>query len=214
MQCTWHYIVKAKFQMNIEIDNITKSYGNRIILNDISLKLEQGTCTGIMGSNGCGKTTLLSIIAGVMKCKGMRVTNGITIGLVPQTNPLIEGLSVFDNMLLWSNDKRIIERTLQEYDFSDIRKRKVKKLSGGMKRRLSVACAMMGEPDLLIMDEPTSALDIEYKNLIHKSMSEYVNRGGTLLIATHSTEEAAICDHLYRLQDGYLREITIEDCNR
>ncbi|MCR4651132.1 MAG: ABC transporter ATP-binding protein [Lachnospiraceae bacterium] len=200
--------------MNIEIDNITKSYGNRIILNDISLKLEQGTCTGIMGSNGCGKTTLLSIIAGVMKCKGMRVTNGITIGLVPQTNPLIEGLSVYDNMLLWSNDKRIIERTLQEYDFSDIRKRKVKKLSGGMKRRLSVTCAMMGEPDLLIMDEPTSALDMEYKNLIHKSMSEYVKRGGILLIATHSTEEAAICDHLYRLQDGYLREITIEDCNR
>lgn len=196
--------------MDITVNGICKKYKNQTILTDVSLSAGSGEIIGILGRNGCGKTTLLSIIAGVEKQDRGQVVfsergGRALVGYLPQINPLIEEVSIVDNLSLWIDDASRIDGVLQAFNCYEIRGKKVGKLSGGMKRRVAIMCALSNSPKLLIMDEPTASLDIEYKRLIHDMMKSFVANGGTIILVTHEQEEINMCNHCYILEGGHLK---------
>lgn len=196
--------------MSITVDNIYKRYGKLQVLDGISVIIKEGEITGFTGRNGCGKTTFLSVLAGVERPNSGQVIfpkGEYSAAYLPQVNPLIEDMTVLDNLKLWADDKYNIDKICARYDLNDIKKRRVSKLSGGMKRRLAIACALINEPQLLIMDEPTAALDILYKSIIHKEMMDYIERGGTIVMVTHEKEEIQMCNSAYFIENGKLRNV-------
>lgn len=197
--------------MDITVSNISKKYKSQIVLENVSFHVRGGETVGILGRNGCGKTTLLSIIAGIEKADSGKVIfsepgGRALVGYVPQVNPLIEDASVADNLGLWINERKRVNDALEVFDFKDISNKKVSKLSGGMKRRVAIMCALSNSPRLLILDEPTASLDIEYKQLIHNMMRNFTADGGTILLVTHEQEEIEMCDRCYYLNEGCLLE--------
>lgn len=194
--------------MELILRDIRKSYGKQEILKGLSLNIELGKCTGVTGRNGCGKTTLISILAGSETADSGQVIipkKGFKVGYLPQINPLLDYISVEENLNIWAENKVNLQNALEKYDLTDIRKKAIHKLSGGMKRRVAIACALVNNPDLLIMDEPTAALDIEYKKIIHDEMNRYVTNGGTIVMVTHEKEEIDMCDICYLISDGTIK---------
>lgn len=208
----------------IEINNLSTSYGKRKILDGLSLSAERGECVGIVGPNGCGKSTLLSTMAGVLKPKtgsilyygkdalANRKVFSKMAGYVPQENPLLPELSVYDNLRLWYPDKKELTRELQEgflqiLGIPEFVKMPVSKLSGGMKKRVSIGIAMAGMPPILILDEPSAALDLVCKEDIRRYLQIYLERKGTIVITTHEESELSLCDSLYVMKNGRLQQI-------
>ena len=206
--------------MNFEIKNIRKSYGKKTPLTDVNFTAGESKCIGILGKNGSGKSTLLSILAGVQKCDGgeflldgenlLRSPKTLTrvVGYVPQGTPLLEELSAKDNLLLWYDRKTLarelengVLRMLGIDEFIGV---PVRKMSGGMKKRLSIGCSVAKKPKLLLLDEPCAALDLVCKQSINEYLTKFKNAGGTLILATHDESELALCDSIYILKDGVL----------
>ena len=202
----------------IEVKHISKHYGKKQILNDISFFVEKGERVVIVGKNGSGKTTLLRIMSGLTKPdKGEIIYCGKTMkgagklfrkycGYVPQENPLMEELSVKDNLRLWSKDKETLSEIIERFQLKDILKMQVLKLSGGMKRRLSIACALLNKPEILILDEPTTALDLYYKEDILMWLKTYQKEGGVVLMTSHDEKEILNADRCFVLSAGQLLE--------
>lgn len=206
--------------MQIEIKNIAKRYKGKEVLRDICFSAEGGSCIGILGSNGSGKSTLLSILAGVQKCdKGGFGCDGVDlfqnpakraalVGYVPQGTPLIEELSAKDNLLLWYDRSDLHQElesgVLKLLGIGDFIKTPVSKMSGGMKKRLSIGCAMAKRPPILLLDEPTAALDLACKEAISAYLQSYKKSGGILLLTTHDVLELALCDKWYIIKNGVL----------
>lgn len=209
----------------LEIAGICKSYGKYPVLSGVDLKVEPGTCAAVAGRNGCGKTTLLSILAGALRPdQGTIVINGKRASghpevfseetaYVPQENPLIEELSVKDNLLLWyRGDKKALERDLEEgpaamLGIPAMLKKTCGKLSGGMKKRLSIACALSNHAPLLILDEPGAALDLECKEQIRNYLLQYMEQGKMVVMTSHEMWELSVCDRMYVLKEGRLTEV-------
>ena len=194
------------------IKNISKSYGSKSILSDISFEVKSGLCIGLLGINGSGKSTLLNILAGCIKPdSGNYYFDGEgKLSYLPQENPLMDDLTALDNMKLWykgssrnmmSDKNKLIFSQLGVESFL---KKKVKTLSGGMKKRLSLAIALMNEPDILLLDEPLSALDMLCKQGILKCLQGFLADGGSIIIATHETAALDICHKIYSLKGGTL----------
>ena len=206
--------------MLIKIKNIAKRYKGNQVLRDISLTAEGGRCIGILGANGSGKSTLLSILAGVQRCdKGEffcdeidlfanKRRRGDLVGYVPQGTPLIEELTAWDNLLLWydreEGKKELEAGVLKLLGIGDFLKVPVSKMSGGMKKRLSIGCAMANRPPILLLDEPTAALDLAGKESIAAYLRRYKQAGGLLLLTTHDVLELELCDECYIIKDGIL----------
>lgn len=206
----------------LEVSGICKSYGRQQILNGISFTAGPGTCTGIIGSNGCGKTTLLSILAGAVRADAGSIRyHGVEAmgaprvfareaAYVPQENPLIDELTVRDNLSLWyRGSRRELERDLETgaaamLGIPAMLKKPVAKLSGGMKKRLSIACALSNHASTLILDEPGAALDLECKADIRAYLHGYMERGGTVILTSHELTELSLCTQLYVLRHGKL----------
>ena len=211
----------------LEISGICKSYRRQVILEGVELTVEPGDCVGIVGYNGCGKTTLLSIISGALKAdKGSIVFNGRqAVGrprvfaeeaaYVPQENPLMEELTVRDNLLLWYRGSRkqmvsdLKGGAASMLGVDRMLDRTAGKLSGGMKKRLSIACALSNHAPVLIMDEPGAALDLECKEIIRNYLREYMASGGAVILTSHELAELALCTKMYILKGGVLSGI---DC--
>ena len=206
--------------MEVQIKNIQKKYGKKTVLKDISFSGEGGQCIGILGSNGSGKSTLLSILAGVLTpnsgfflCDGKDLLKdtgrrSALVGYVPQGTPLIDELSAWDNLLLWY-DKEDLTRELENgvlklLGIGDFLKVPVCKMSGGMKKRLSIGCAVANRPPILLLDEPTAALDLACKESIAAYLRQYKRAGGLLLLTTHDVLELELCDQWYIIKDGTL----------
>ncbi|MDO4166802.1 MAG: ATP-binding cassette domain-containing protein [Eubacteriales bacterium] len=211
---------------SMEIRQITKSYrhGKWQGLHDLSLEAQDGECIGILGTNGCGKSTLLSILAGSRKAdSGQLLYHGQPLtdsrqfaqicGYVPQENPLIEELDAYDNLRLWYCDstldlaEELESGFLSMLDIPSFLHVKVHRMSGGMKKRLSIGCAMANDPPVLLLDEPGAALDLLCKEQITRYLMDCKKRGKIIWIATHEPSEIAICDSLYLLQNGHLNPI-------
>ena len=204
--------------MQIEIKQLRKRFQKKQVLRDICLTVRPGTCVGILGANGCGKSTMLSILAGVQSADGGQFlwdgrdllkdgrSRAAQVGYVPQGTPLIEELSARDNLLLWY-DRKAMEQELENgilglLGIGDFLKVPVRKMSGGMKKRLSIGCAMAKHPPLLLLDEPTAALDLSCKQAIAAWLTQYKAQGGTLLLTTHDVMELTLCDEWYIIKDG------------
>lgn len=205
--------------MTLEIHDIRKKYGKKTVLDGISLSAEAGSCVGILGGNGCGKSTLLSIIAGLSRADSGSITaakdSGRAVtGYVPQGTPLMEELSALDNLRLWySRDalKRELESgVLKMLGIDTFLKVPVRKMSMGMKKRLSIGCAVYGNPDILLLDEPTAALDIVCKESIYAYIDDFRKKGGIVLFVTHDVHEFELCDICYVMKDGRLSEYTYD----
>ena len=206
--------------MQIQISHIQKKYGKKQVLKGIDLTCQGGQCIGILGSNGSGKSTLLSILAGVLGAdKGSFLCDGkdlLTdhrrrahlVGYVPQGTPLIEELTAWDNLLLWYDraalNSELESGVLQLLGIGDFLKVTVSKMSGGMKKRLSIGCAMAKKPPILLLDEPTAALDLACKQQISQYLRHYKASGGILLLTTHDVMELSLCDEWYIIRDGVL----------
>ncbi len=210
----------------IEVNEIRKSYGKREILKGVSFFVKKGECVALAGANGCGKSTLLGVLAGTLKAaSGEILYNGENpfenrrvfqkyVGYVPQENPLMDKLSVYDNLRFWYCDTgRSIENDmengiLKEFGLDAYRKYPVSKLSGGLKKRLSIVCALAANPQILIMDEPGAALDVVCKEDIKRYLIKYRQEGGTVILTSHEEAELLLCDRMYLLKDGILSELS------
>lgn len=205
----------------IQIRQLSKYYGRRRILDGISLDIPQGSCVGILGENGCGKSTMLSILAGTLRRDEgefyfggqdlfkNRSFHTRAVGYVPQGTPLLEELTALDNLKLWYPNRRRINEELENgmlgmLGIQDFLKVPVSKMSGGMKKRLSIGCAVAHRPGILLLDEPSAALDLICKERIASYLLEFKRRGGTALLTTHDIQELPICDYLYILKNGKL----------
>ena len=210
--------------MQIQLEHIQKSYRKKQVLTDVCLEAESGSCIGILGTNGSGKSTLLSILAGVLSrdggkflCDGEDLFQDARrraqyVGYVPQGTPLIEELSARDNLLLWY-DKATLEQELAQgvlkmLGIGEFIRVPVRKMSGGMKKRLSIGCAVAKRPPVLLLDEPTAALDLVCKEAIAEYLTRYKKAGGILLLTTHDALELSLCDRLYILKNGVLHPYT------
>ena len=207
--------------MEIQLRHIRKNYRKKQVLTDVCLQAESGTCIGILGTNGSGKSTLLSILAGVLNrdggeflCDGEDLfrnsrRRASLVGYVPQGTPLLEELSAKDNLLLWYDRTRMKQElengVLKMLGIDEFLKVPVRKMSGGMKKRLSIGCAMVKRPPILLLDEPTAALDLVCKEDIFKYLTRYKKSGGILLLTTHDSVELSLCDRLYILKEGVLQ---------
>ncbi len=204
----------------LEIGHISKKYGRKQILRDVSFTVDVGQRAALVGRNGCGKTTLMQILSGAMKPDNgqIRFFGNDPLrkksvfrkycGYVPQEPPLMGELSVRDNLKLWGVDKSpnykyIIDR----FELADLMKTTVRKLSGGMKKRLAIACAIAAWPPILLLDEPTTALDLYYKENIQAWLSEYNNLNGIVLLSTHEEAEILSCDRCFFMKEGRVIEI-------
>ena len=204
----------------MEIVDIHKKYQKNSVLRGVSFTVEEGSCAGILGGNGSGKSTLLSVLAGIQRAdmgkflwqgEDLLVNSSLRtklVGYVPQGNPLLDELTAWDNLRLWY-ERPALERELQEgvlaiLGIAEFLKTPVYKMSGGMKKRLSIGCAVSGQPRILLLDEPTAALDLICKERIYNYLKEFRNQGGRILLVTHDAQELELCDSLQILKDGQL----------
>lgn len=208
----------------MEIKNISKKYAKKQVLLDINLSVFPGECIGILGGNGSGKSTLLGILAGTKKSdSGEFLSDGTDllryskvrcakVGYVPQSTPLFEELSAFDNLLLWYTKEEIKKEldggVLSLLGINKFIRTPVSKMSGGMKKRLSIGCSVAANPDILLLDEPTAALDLVCKADISEYIKNFKAKGGCVIIATHDISELPLCDRLFMLKNGVLSECT------
>lgn len=209
----------------IEVKSVAKKYGRHEVLKDVSFYANTGECVGIVGANGCGKSTLLKILSGSIKPdSGSLVYDGADplknvkiferlIGYVPQENPLMTQLSVMDNLKFWYCDSSrslkndLINGAPAMLGISAYADKRVDRLSGGQKKRLSIACALAKQPAVLIMDEPGASLDIVCKEDIKNYLKRYMQSGGTVILTSHEQTELELCSRMYLLKNGIMHEL-------
>ncbi len=204
----------------IEVSHIKKKFGRKQILRDISFQVKCGERVAVVGRNGCGKSTLLQIMAGILKAdegsiryfrqeagKDKKVFRKYC-GYVPQDNPLMEELSVKDNLRLWGAGRNAAsEKVIEQFGLEEIMHVPVENLSGGMKRRLSIACALLEWPPVLLLDEPTTALDIYYQENVRQWMGQYLEMNGIIVMTTHDEKEILAADRCLVMKDGVMKEL-------
>ena len=207
----------------LEARSLKKSYGPLVAVDGVSLRAGKGEIIGLLGPNGAGKTTTVSMIAGLLRPDsgdvliGGRRLDGDTdplkrqIGLVPQDIGLYDELSARDNLALFgalynlggAEFKRAMGRALELVGLADRAKDKVAGFSGGMKRRLNMAAALLHDPQVLLLDEPTVGVDPQSRNAIFDNLETLQEAGKTLLYTTHYMEEAErLCDRLVIIDHG------------
>jgi lipooligosaccharide transport system ATP-binding protein len=210
----------------INVQNMSKSFGKVQAVRNLSFSVESGSCFGFLGPNGAGKTTAMKIIYG--KCTRDKnsdsrmdifgydpATNELAIkylsGVVQQENNLDDELNVIQNLMIYSRfynmpvkiAKQRIETLLDFLELSEKEKSKIRELSGGMKRRLVIARALLNSPRLLILDEPTTGLDPQVRHLIWDKIRQLQKQETTVLLTTHYMEEAfQLCDRLIIMHKG------------
>jgi ABC-2 type transport system ATP-binding protein len=207
----------------LELDSIRKSYGNIVAVDGISLRAGAGETVGLLGPNGAGKTTTVSIIAGLLRPDAGEVRiegrplGGDTdplkrkIGLVPQDLALYDELTARANLLLFaalydldaSRTRQAMAEALELVGLAERAGDTVKTFSGGMKRRLNLAAALLHDPQILLLDEPTVGVDPQSRNAIFENLETLKQRGKTLLYTTHYMEEAErLCDRIVIIDHG------------
>ena len=192
--------------MGIRIENISKSFGSLRVLDDFSLNLEKGKVHCLFGASGCGKTTLLNIIAGIEKPDSGKVMydEDIRISYIFQEDRLLPWLSAEENILfvMEKEDKQIADKYLDIVGLSGFSHYLPSELSGGMKQRVSIARALCCHPDILIMDEPFKGLDQQLKMQMMDHIKDYMKtKKVTALFVTHELWEAEYMgDIIYSLK--------------
>ncbi|MEO6367585.1 MAG: ABC transporter ATP-binding protein [Steroidobacteraceae bacterium] len=206
------------------VEGLTKRHGGRVAVDAISFRVARGESVGLLGPNGAGKTSTLAMICGIAKPDGGSArwddeTAGVAdasamqrrVGLVPQDLALYDELSAWANLELFGGLyglaagllRQRAEEALVLVGLADRRKDKVKTFSGGMKRRLNIAGALLHDPELILLDEPTVGVDPQSRNAIFENLEALKQRGKTLLYTTHYMEEAErLCERVLIMDHG------------
>ena len=203
--------------------NLHKSYGGHKVVNGMNLTLNKGECFGLLGPNGAGKTTTLRMLLGLIdpddgkaELLGLPVPQAarearIKVGVVPQMDNLDPDFTVAENLLVYGRyfgmqDSEIKVRIPMLLEFANLTHKqdaKIPTLSGGMKRRLTLARALVNDPDVIFLDEPTTGLDPQARHLIWQRLHELTVQGKTLLLTTHFMDEAErLCHRLAIMDNG------------
>lgn len=196
--------------MLIETYNLTKKYGKKLALNKVNLKVDRGQLVAYLGTNGAGKSTTINILTGLLKPTSGTIpyAKDLKIGVVFQSSVLDDVLSVNDNLNLRAQmyrdvSKAWLERLIDLIGIRSFLHQKYGTLSGGQKRRVDIARALIDHPDILFLDEPTTGLDLQTRiviwNLLQKLQKE---QGLTIFLTTHYLEEAENADQMYILENG------------
>ena len=204
--------------MTGEIRDIQKSYGRHSVLRGVSFDAARGDAVGIVGANGSGKSTLLRVLAGILKPQGGQflweggdllrspAVRQQTVAYVPQGTPLIDELSALDNLRLWYAPEALRASLeggmLRELGVQEFLKTPASRLSGGMRQRLSIGCAISRDPRILLLDEPTAALDLAARERPLEYFFSFRARGGLILLATHDLRELSACSRCVMLRGG------------
>ncbi|NOV03328.1 ABC transporter ATP-binding protein [Paenibacillus planticolens] len=195
----------------IQIKNVVKKYSNQISVDHLNLSIQKGEIFGLLGPNGAGKSTTIKMLSGLLKMDGGEmIVDGFSvakdtlevkrlIGLVPQELAIFESLSARENVTFFARLYGLrgnllqsrVKEALEFVGLSDRASDKPKAFSGGMKRRLNIACAIMHHPKLIIMDEPTVGIDPQSRNHILESVKALNRMGSTIIYTSHYMEEVA-----------------------
>ena len=204
----------------ISIEKISFNYGRLRVINDISLEITKGMSFGLLGSNGAGKTTLIRLMVGLLKPASGHIirlgkmpspANAGNIGYMPQLPSLYNELSVRQNIDFFARiyglkdrQKRFqrVDEVIKLVDLWDKRDVSITQLSGGMRQRVSLACAIVHRPSVLFLDEPTVGLDPELRVHFWEYFESLTKGGTTLIISSHTLDDAAHCQQLVFMREG------------
>ena len=206
----------------IEINNLSKQFKNTLAVKNISFKISKGTIIGLLGPNGCGKSTTMGMMLGLIKpSSGTVIINGQNIehnrtNLLEKMNfisPYIElpkKLSVEENLKVYGrlynvkNLKDKISDLMEKLNLTEFRKRKTGELSSGQKNRVSLAKALVNDPEILLLDEPTASLDPDVGDYIRSFIEDYAYiKGATILLASHNMNEVErLCYEVMMMKNG------------
>ena len=207
----------------IIVKNVTKKFGQKIALEEISFEVKKGEIFGFLGPSGSGKTTMIKILTGQLNADSGqtellgKVSEKLTpadleqIGLVSDTSGFYEKLSLYKNLQayakLYGKANSRVDEVLKQVDLYDSKNLAAEKLSTGMKQRMFLARALINKPQVLFLDEPTSGLDPTTSKKIHELLLDLKEAGTTIFLTTHDMNEATLlCDRLSLLNRGHLIE--------
>jgi ABC-2 type transport system ATP-binding protein len=206
----------------IEAAGLTKRYGKLTALDQFDIRIERGEIFGLLGANGAGKTTLIKLLIGLLKADAgsvsvlgldpIRQARALRqqIGYMPQAPVLYDDLTGRDNLLFWARAHHLpdlrqrVNETFALVNLSDRADDPVYTYSGGMKQRLSLACALAHQPRLLLLDEPTTGVDPKLRHTFWATFREMTAAGTTIILSTHQMDEAIYCDRLAVMREGRL----------
>lgn len=202
----------------VVIDHLRVVRGKRPAIHDLSVQIARGTTTGLLGPSGCGKTTLMRSIVGTQVVTAGDVTvlgepAGSAplrrrVGYLPQDATIYDDLRIIDNVryfgALYGMDARSADEAVSTVGLDDHRTALCGNLSGGQRTRVSLACALVAAPDLLVLDEPTVGLDPVLRVDLWQQFHQLASRGTTLIVSSHVMDEADHCGDLLLMRDGHL----------
>jgi ABC-2 type transport system ATP-binding protein len=202
----------------IDINHLRVIRGRRPALHDFSVRIARGTITGLLGPSGCGKTTLMRCIVGTQIVTSGTVTvlgrpagSAVLrrrVGYMPQDPTIYNDLRIIDNVRyfasLYGFDSRAADAAIERVGLSDHRTAYCGNLSGGQRTRASLACALVCQPELLVLDEPTVGLDPVLRADLWEQFADLAHRGTTLLVSSHVMDEADHCADLVLMREGHL----------
>jgi ABC-2 type transport system ATP-binding protein len=207
----------------IQVISVSKSFGSIKSLYDVSFNICKGEIFGILGPNGAGKSTIVNILNTLIKpdtgdviIDGVNTrNNGETIklimGIVPQEIALYDELTAYENLMFWGGLYKIpkailrekVTKTLEIVDLSNRKNDRIRTFSGGMKRRINIACSLLHNPGILVLDEPTVGVDPQNRNYIFEVIKRLNKEGMTIIYTTHYLEEAEkLCDRIAIIDSG------------
>ena len=215
--------MQGNYRVAVRAQNLIKRYGELTAVNDISFDIFEGECFGFLGPNGAGKTSTMKMLScvsplnsGELVVHGMDVRRDqrkikLELGIVSQSDSLDPDLSVLQNLLTYCRYFNMPRKLAQERAWESLRQfhleekayQTIDELSGGMRRRLLIARAMLHDPRILVLDEPTTGLDPQARLLVWDILATLKSRGITILLTTHYMDEAAhLCDRLVVIDQG------------
>lgn len=201
----------------IKISGVRKSYGSHEVLKDLSFGVRQGEIFALLGVNGAGKTTALECIEGLKKYDGGTITVNGKMGIQLQSASLPEHIKAMEAVRLFAkwNQTTGNQTMLEELGIGELAKKQYYQLSTGQKRRLHLALALIGNPDIVFLDEPTAGLDVEGRVTLHQQIRQLKQQGKTIMLASHDMAEVeSLCDRIAILADGEIAFLgTVEELN-
>ena len=213
-------VISESNETVVNVNEVFFNYNKLKVLDSLSLQVPAGVSFGLLGPNGAGKTTLIRLLVGLIRPKSGSVKllgqspsrkTAHRIGYMPQLHSLYSELSIMQNVDFYARIYRVtnraereqrVEEAIRLVDLWPRRKDPVMKLSGGMKQRVSLACAIVHQPPILFLDEPTVGLDPELRVTFWEHFAHLTHHGTTLIISSHTMDDAAHCDLLAFMRDG------------
>ncbi len=196
----------------VEFKNVYKSYGSKVVLDDVSFNIEEGTIVCLQGANGAGKTTIIKIICDMLKANNGKVNFDslknlrYDIGYMSQHFSLYKNMTIKENMRFFARiynlDFEKVNKQVKRFGLDEYINFKLKNLSGGWKQKVSLACATLHDPKLLILDEPTSGVDPVSRKEIWDIISEFTSDGMSILVTTHYIDEIFKADKVVFINNG------------